>query len=74
MQTRKGSLVESLAGTAIGFIISLLVWQFIVRPWWHLQTSFVENLEITTLFTVVSIARGYFVRRMFNMLHKKEQA
>lgn len=71
MQTRRGSLFETLFGTASGFVISLLVWEFVVKPLWQLNTSFVENLGITMLFTVVSVARSYVVRRFFNWLNNK---
>lgn len=71
MQSKRQSLIESLLGTAIGFIISVLVWQYIVNPLWDLHTGIIANLQITILFTVVSVVRSYFVRRGFNMLHTK---
>jgi hypothetical protein len=71
MQSKRHSLFETLSGTAAGFCLSLLVWEFVVKPAWHLDTSFVENLSITMLFTVVSIARSYAVRRFFNWLNNK---
>lgn len=77
MQKAKQSLVETLWGTAIGFVLSVLVWEFVVKPVWGLQTSFIQNIHITLLFTVVSIIRGYVIRRFFNLLtqknYKKEQ-
>lgn len=77
MQNRKGALIESLSGTAIGFVISVLVWQFIVNPLWDLHTGIIDNLSITLLFTIVSVIRSYYVRRMFNAIahknNKKEQ-
>lgn len=77
MQTAKGSLIETVAGTAVGFGVSVALWEVAVKPIWGIETSFVENLSITLLFTVASIARGYVVRRFFNVLahknNKKEQ-
>lgn len=52
--------------TLIGFVISSLAWEFIVRPVWHLHTSLAENFQITLFFTVLSIGRGYAIRRWFN--------
>jgi len=69
VQTAKGSLVETLVGTAVGFGVSVLLWEVAVKPIWGIETSFVENLSITTLFTIASIARGYVVRRFFNYMH-----
>lgn len=71
MQTRTHSLIEQLFNTASGFLISVLVWQFVVGPIWHLHTNFAENLEITLLFTVVSIVRSYAWRRLFNRMSNK---
>jgi uncharacterized protein YacL len=71
MQKRRQSLVETLVGTAVGFVLSVTIWEFVVKPVWHLNTAFISNLQITLLFTVVSIARGYVLRRVFNQLHNK---
>lgn len=66
MQSRLMSFVEQVANIGSGFVLSSLLWSFVIQPVWHIQTSFAENLQITLLFTVVSIARGYAWRRYFN--------
>ena len=66
MQTRLNSLIEQLLNIGSGFLVSLGVWEFAVKPIWEIQTNFTENLQITFLFTVVSIARSYTWRRFFN--------
>ena len=71
MQTRRGSLVEVVSGTAVAFAISLILQHCVVDPLWNLNTSFFENLSITVLFTVVSVARSYVWRRFFNWLQNK---
>lgn len=65
MQSRRMSLIEQFANIGSGFIISSLLWHFVIQPLWSIETSVAENLQITTLFTVVSIARGYAWRRLF---------
>lgn len=72
MQTKRQSLIESVCSTALAFWISVAVWQFIVNPLWNLNTGIVDNLAITTLFTVVSVVRSYWTRRFFNMLHNNK--
>jgi hypothetical protein len=64
-QSRLMSLVEQFANIGSGFVISSLLWHFVVQPVWGIQTSVAENLQITLLFTVVSILRGYAWRRAF---------
>lgn len=71
MQSRLHSLIEQLLNIGSGFLISLCVWEFVVKPIWNIETSFVENLQITVLFTVVSLARSYAWRRAFNHFSHK---
>lgn len=70
-QTRIESLIEQVLNVGSGFIISLLVWVFIVIPVWNLDLRMTENLTITALYTVISVLRGYIWRRLFNAgVHK----
>lgn len=73
MQSKRQSMVESWASTAVGFVLSLGVWAWIVNPLYGLQTSPLDGLGITAIFTVVSIIRGYYMRRAFNLLHSKNK-
>lgn len=68
MQTKTSSMVESLLNVGSGFIISLLVWSWVIVPVYNLDVDTNQNLEITFIFTVVSVIRGYFWRRYFNRL------
>lgn len=70
-QTKLESLVESSANTASGFIVSLVFWRFVVVPLFDLPVSESENIAITAMFTVLSVARSYVWRRFFNAgLHR----
>lgn len=68
MQSRKASMTEALMNTASGFIVSMMVWQFVVAPFYNIPVTLGQNLGITSIFTVVSIARSYAWRRLFNWL------
>lgn len=65
MQTRLGSLIEQVLNIGSGFVLSLIVWQT-VGPWFGYKVTLWDNLGITSVFTVVSIVRGYCWRRYFN--------
>lgn len=65
-QTKLESLLEACINTAIGFFIALWTWQFIVAPLMGYVVTTADNLLITGIFTVVSVARGYVLRRFFN--------
>jgi hypothetical protein len=66
-QTRKASFVETCLSTAIGYAIACLT-QIIVFPWFGLHVALHTNLLIGLIFTVVSVGRGFFVRRLFEEL------
>lgn len=67
MQTRRQSLIETVAGVAIGFLLSIAA-SFVVYPLFGHSFTLSQNIGITIIFTVLSIARGYGVRRFFNWL------
>lgn len=73
MQTRTQSIVESLASTAIGFVIALVT-QMLVAEAFNLGTTTGQDIAITAIFTAISIARGYCVRRVFNRLHSRGES
>ena len=64
MQKRRTSFLEAITNTAAGFIISLLI-QLIIYPAMDIPVRLEQNLIITSVFTVASIARGYVIRRLF---------
>jgi len=65
MQTKKKSLIEAVTGTLIGLLVSFMV-QLIIYPLLSIPVTIEQNLIITSVFFVVSIVRGYLVRRFFN--------
>lgn len=67
MQSKTMSLVESLTNTVVGFIVSLISWVFIAK-WYGITLSMHDNITLTLCFTVVSIVRGYVLRRIFNKI------
>lgn len=70
MQSRRWSLIETVASTAIGFIFSLLVQIFLVWAY-DVKMTHSQNLQFVFWFTIASVIRGYYVRRFFNWVHQK---
>jgi len=68
-QTKTQSLLESFANIAIGYLVALAA-QFIVFPLMGIAVRLDQNLAIGAIFTAVSLARSYALRRMFNWLHR----
>ena len=65
MQTKKQSFIESASNTAVGFLVSYAS-TFLIFPLMGFNSSGTQNLIITIYFTLVSILRGYVIRRYFN--------
>jgi hypothetical protein len=63
-QSRAMSLVESLTNVAIGYGIAVVT-QIVVFPLFGLSTTLAENMAMGAIFTVVSIARSFTLRRLF---------
>ena len=68
MQPRAQSLAEAVTGTALGFGLALAV-QVVVFPLFGLTASLGEHAAIVAIFTALSVARTYCVRRAFEWWH-----
>lgn len=67
MQSKIGSLVESLINILIGFGIALGS-QLLIFPMYGVNIPLHDNVMITLWFTLISIARSYTLRRLFNRI------
>lgn len=63
-QTRRMSLVESIANTGAGFALSLLI-QLSLFSLMSIETTTTQNLLMSGVFTLASLVRGYLMRRLF---------
>lgn len=68
-QSRRMSLVEAIANVVVGYGIAVAT-QAMVFPMFGLQASIEDNLLIGVIFTIVSIVRGYTLRRLFEALRR----
>lgn len=73
-QSKKMSATETIVSTCIGLVASL-VSNLVIFHYMGIPITLSENLGMTAFFTVISIIRGYFVRRVFNRLneHKSDE-
>ena len=63
-QTRSMSLIESVANTGAGFLVSLVL-QISLFYLMSIETTTTQNLLMSGVFTVASLVRGYLMRRLF---------
>ena len=66
-QSRRMSLLEAVSNVAVGYAVAVAT-QFLVFPAFGLRVGFAENLGIGLIFTAVSLARSYVLRRVFDRL------
>ena len=66
-QSRRMSLIEAITNVAVGYALAVVT-QMLVFPWFGLKASLGEHLAIGSVFVAVSLARGYLLRRLFEML------
>jgi len=66
-QTRTMSLIEAIANVVVGYTLAVIT-QILIFPVFGLHATLAQNLKIGLVFTVVSIARGYALRRLFEGL------
>lgn len=66
-QSRSLSQVEAGANVLVGFGIAVLT-QMVVFPMFGLKAALSDHLAIGLVFTVVSLVRGYLLRRLFDRL------
>lgn len=67
-QSRIGSLIESLCNIAIGATVAFVA-QLLIFPLYGFTPTDAQDAAITGWFTLISLARSYVVRRLFNSLH-----
>ncbi|MGM0583713.1 MAG: DUF7220 family protein [Pseudomonadota bacterium] len=64
------SLIEALANVLVGYAVAVLT-QMLVFPWFGLSARVGDALAIGGIFTLISIARGYALRRLFETLRSR---
>lgn len=66
-QSRAMSAAETIASTTIGYVVAIFA-QKLILPLFGFEGSTADHAMIAALFTVVSLVRGYCVRRLFNWI------
>ena len=67
-QSKRMALIETVVSTGVGLCVSLAA-QVVLFKAMGLSVSVHQNLTILAVMTLLSIARGYGLRRAFNWWH-----
>ena len=63
-QSRLMSLVESVANVIVGYGVAVIT-QILIFPAFGLHATLAANMTLGVLFTLVSLARSFALRRIF---------
>ena len=67
MQSRWMSLIEAVTNIVVGYGLAVLT-QIIVFPLFGLSMTLEQNLKLGIIFTSLSIARSFVLRRAFELV------
>lgn len=73
MQSRRMSLIESCTNVLLGFFLSMGATFLILPVFGFGSPNIAQAGGMTAVYTLISIARSYGVRRGFNWLHARRQ-
>ena len=63
-QSRAMSLVEAVTNVVVGYGVAVVT-QILIFPVFGLHTTLAQNLKMGVIFSFVSIARSFALRRLF---------
>lgn len=66
-QSRSASMIEAGANVLVGYLVALAAQQ-LVFPLFGIHTSLAQDSAIAAVFTLVSLARSYLLRRLFERI------
>ena len=70
-QSRAMSLAEAVANVVVGYGVAVAS-QILIFPIFGLHTTLAQNLKMGAEFTVVSVARSYVLRRLFEEIRVRK--
>ena len=65
MQSKSESMIETLTSVFVGWLIGVIL-NLTILPLFDYNITVVDSLWVSLIFTVVSVIRGYVIRRFFN--------
>ena len=66
MQSKRESMIETLTSVFVGWLIGVIL-NLTILPLFNYNITVVDSLWVSLIFTVISVVRGYFIRRFFNL-------
>ena len=71
-QSRFMSMIESIANVIVGYGVAVVT-QILIFPAFGLNATLEQNLKMGAVFTLVSLARSFALRRAFEALRVRNR-
>ena len=65
MQSKRRSALEAVTNVTVGFLVAVGA-NLLVLPAFGYKVTIIDSFAIGWVFTVISMLRSYFLRRLFN--------
>ena len=65
MQSKRRSALEAVTNVTVGFLVAVGA-NSLVLPAFGYEVTIIDSFAIGWVFTVISMLRSYFLRRLFN--------
>ena len=65
MQSKRESMIETITSVFVGWLIGVIL-NMTILPLFDYNITVVDSLWVSLIFTVISVVRGYVIRRAFN--------
>jgi len=72
-QSRTMSFVEAVTNVVVGYGVAVAT-QILIFPMFGLHATLAQNLKIGAVFTIVSIARSYALRRLVEAARSRQRS
>jgi hypothetical protein len=65
-QHRFDSFLETVVNTAVGFVVAMLTYRYIISPLFGFGSNATQSAGVVAIFMVASMLRQYVIRRLFD--------
>ena len=69
-QSKRMSVLEAVFATATSYCVAIGS-QLLIYPHFGITITMAQNFGLAGAFTLISLVRGYLVRRVFNRIHTR---
>lgn len=70
MQSKLGSMIESVTNTGVGYVMGVTINMFLF-PLFGWDVSVGQSMTVGAVYILISLVRSYILRRIFNCVSER---